>query len=60
MQDIAAQQDSTAQQIYLIFRVFDLDTHDIGLRIYADPGELNFVEESCTVTPKVRSRSLMM
>jgi len=56
MHDIAAQQDDIVQKVYLVFRVFHLDTQNIGLRIYADPGELNFAEESFTVTPKVRSR----
>jgi hypothetical protein len=54
MHDIVAEQDDV-NKIYLIFRVFHLDTKNIGLRIYTDPEELRFVEESYTVTPKVAS-----
>ncbi|KAF4626332.1 hypothetical protein G7Y89_g11830 [Cudoniella acicularis] len=56
MHDIAAKQDDVVQDVYLIFRVFHLDTQNIGLRIYSDPGELDFAEESYTVTPKVALR----
>lgn len=55
MQNIAAKQNDVVQDVYLIFRVFHLDTQDIGLHIYADPEELDFVEESYTVIPKVGS-----
>jgi hypothetical protein len=56
MHDIAAEQDDVVHNVYLIFRLFYLDTQDIGLHIYADPGELDFVEESYTVTPKLGSK----
>ena len=55
MHKTAAERDDMIKNVYLIFRVFYLDTQDIGLRIYSDPGELRFVEESYTVTSKVES-----
>lgn len=55
MHKIAAETDDVVKNVYLIFRVFYLDTQDIGLRVYSDPGELKFVEESYNATPKVWS-----
>jgi len=55
MHKITAETDDVVKNVYLIFRVFYLDTQDIGLRVYSDPGELKFVEESYNATPKVES-----
>ena len=55
MHNMAAEQDDAIQNVYLIFRVFYLDTQDIGLHIYTNPEELDFVEESYTVTPRLGS-----
>lgn len=56
MKDLQIKQDERPTQIYLIIRVFNLISSDIGMRVYVDPWRfrgtsLNFEAQTWTVTP---------
>lgn len=51
MHRLASETNDVVKEVYMIFRVFNLGIQDIGLRIYSNPRELKFVEESFSATP---------
>ena len=56
MKDLQIKQDERPTQIYLIIRVFNLISSDIGMRVYVDPWRfqgtlLNFEAQAWTVMP---------
>jgi hypothetical protein len=59
MKDLQIKQDERPTQIYLIMRVFNLISSDIGMRVYVDPWRfrdtsLNFEAQTWTVTPTTK------
>jgi hypothetical protein len=56
MKDLQIKPDQRPTQIYLIIRVFNLTSPDIGMRVYVDPWRfrgilLNFEAQTWTVMP---------
>ena len=55
---IAAKGVSNSPTVYLIFRVYNIDSPWVGLKVYVDPnkmrknGSLVFTEETWAVTPR--------
>lgn len=57
MQRMRLEPGRAARKVYAVLRVFNLDSRDIGLRVYLDPetlktdGVLEFTAESYSVKP---------
>ncbi len=59
MQDLALARGQVSEEIYVIFRVYNLGRDSLNMRIYVDPEahrgrDLEFAEHTWTVTPMQR------
>ena len=57
MERMKLSEESSAPEVYLILRVFNLDKNNIDMAVYVDPegmrarGDLVFIPESYSVVP---------
>jgi len=58
-----AQSSHERKQLYILFRVYGLDSGRVSMKVYVDPeiarrdGRLEFEPENWTVAPKTRART---